>query len=238
MSTSSKRKTLVICTLIAMLVGVLVAGAIMFSQASAAARRIQAYGRLAQMRLALQLFEEEHGALPPLYLRDNLGEPIQSWRALILPYLGGELPRLSKQMDLSQRWNSDSNDSLIAGVPPEDWVWFAWDRPQTRQAISTHIVAYLGRASIWDARTGLPRGKTTEHPDAVLLIWIAKGNVHPLQPGDITEEEVRERIGKGEELLFLAASSSSSTGIVTIERGEVVFRTWQQVLDRKKGRHL
>jgi hypothetical protein len=238
MSTTSQRKAVVICTLIAMLVGALVVGAIMVNRASAAARRIKAYGRLAQMRVALQSFEEEHGALPPLCLRDNLGKPIQSWRALILPYLGGELPRLSKQMNLSQRWNSDSNDSLVASVPPGDWVYFAWDRPRTKLAVSTHIVAYLGRASIWDARTGLPRGRTTEHPDAVLLLWLATGNIHPLQPGDITEDEVRERIEKGEQVLFIAADSSSSTGIVTVERGEVVFHTDQQVLDEKKAGHL
>ena len=237
MSTGSKRRLIVICTLIAMIIGVFAASVIFLSRAKAEARRIQALGRLCQMRGALQLYETEHGTLPPLCLRDNLGIPIHSWRALILPYLGNEVSKLSKQLDLSQPWNSDSNDRLTVSVPPGEWVWFAWDRAQTRLAVSTHIVAYLGRASIWDASTGLPRGKTTEHPDAVLLIWIPKSSLHPLQPGDITEEEVRERVEKGEEVLFLAAGSSSSTGIVTLERGELVFHTRQQVLDRREGRH-
>jgi len=237
MITASNRRAVVRCTLIAMLVGVFVAGVIMLSGAKATARRMQAYGRLCQMRAALQMYEDKHGTLPPLCLRDNLGIPIHSWRALVLPFLGSEVSKLSKQMDLSQPWNSDSNDRLIDSVPPGEWVWFAWDRSQTRPDVSTHILAYLGRESIWEARTGLPKGKTTEHPDAILLIWIPKGNLHPLQPGDITEEEVRERVGKGEEVLFLAAGSSSSTGIVTIERDELVFRTRQQVLDRREGRH-
>lgn len=238
MITGSNRRTVARCILSALIIGIFVASVTMFSRAKVQARRIQAYGRLCQIRAALQSYEAHHGALPPLCLRDNVGMPIQSWRALLLPYLGpDQFSRLPRRLDLSQPWNSDLNEKLIASTPPGEWVYFAWDRARTRMEVSTHILAYLGRESIWDAKTGLPRGKTAEHPDAVLLIWIPKGNLHPLQPGDITEEEVRERVEKGEEVLFLAAGSSSSTGMVTIERGELVFRTRQQVLDQRKGRH-
>ena len=235
MITALNRRMVVRCALIAIFVGVFVAGVIMFSRAKAEARRIQAYGRLCQMRAALQIYEQEHGALPPLCLRDNLGMPIHSWRALVLPHLGSaQFSKLPKHLDLSQPWNSDFNERLVDSTPPEEWVWFAWDRAQTRMKVSTHILAYLGRGSIWDGKTGLPKGKTPEHPDAVLLIWITKGNRHPLQPGDITEEEVRQRVEKGEEVLFIVAGSSS-TGIVTLERGELVFLTRQQDVDRTRG---
>lgn len=223
MITASNRRVFVRWILIAVVVGVVVGGVIMFSRAKAGARRVQALGRLCQMRVALQLYEDEHGALPPMCLRDNVGMPIQSWRALVLPYLGSELSRLSKQLDLSQPWNSDSNDRLIANLPPGEWVCFARDRAQTVREVSTHILAYRGRESIWDAGTALPKGKTTEHPDAVMLIWVPKGSLHPLQPGDITEEEVRGRVGKGEQVLFIAAGDGRRYGVVTIEQGELAF---------------
>ena len=236
MSTASRR-VVVICTLIAMIASVLVAGVIMLSRAKAKAIEMQAYGRLSQMRLALQIYEAEHGTLPPLYLRDTLGNPSHSWRALILPYLGSPFPSgISTQLNLSQPWNSDYNRSLLDNVPPRGWVWFALNSEQITLPVSTHILAYLGGESIWEAGTGLPKGRITEHPDAVLLVWIPRGNLHPLQPGDITEEEVRKRVEKGEQVLFIAAGSSSSTGMVTIERGKLAFLTWQQVLDRREGR--
>jgi hypothetical protein len=238
MITASNRRVVVRCTLIAMIVGVFVAGVIMLSRAKAEARRMQAFGRLSQMRFALQMYEDEHGTLPPLCLRDNQEMAIHSWRVLILPYLGSpQFSKLPKHLDLSQPWNSDFNERLIDSTPPGEWVWFAWDRSQTRLDVSTHILAFLGRQSIWDARTALPKGMTTEHPDAVLLIWVPKGNLHPLQPGDVTEEEVRERVKRGEEVLFIAAGDGYRYGVVTVERGELAFHTWQQVLDRREGRY-
>ena len=172
------------------------------------------------MRAALALYESDHGTLPPLCLRDNLGRPIQSWRALILPPWGFGI---STQLNLSQPWNSDFNRQIIDSIPPGDWVWFARDRAEMKPPVSTHILAYLGRGSIWDAKTGLPKGKIKEHPDAIMLIWVPQSSLHPLQPGDITEEEVRERVEKGEEILFCAADEGYRYGIVTIERGELVF---------------
>jgi hypothetical protein len=124
---ASRRRAIVICTLIAMYVGVLVAGVIMFSRAKATANRVIASGRLSQMATALWIYEYDHGTLPPLCLRDKLGTPLQSWRALILPHLGS--PELPKQRDLSQPWNSDFNRRLTDAVPPGNWVWFALERP-------------------------------------------------------------------------------------------------------------
>ena len=219
-SAISRRKVAVICTLIVMSVGLFVAGVNMLSRAKATAERSVAIGRLSQMRIALVLHEEDHGTLPPLNLRDDQGIPIQSWRALILPRLG---LGISTQLNLSQPWNSDHNRQIIDSSPLGDWVGFALRREKITSPVSTHILAYLGRGSIWDAKTGLPKGKMTEHPDAIMLIWIPRGHLHPLQPGDITEEEVRERVAKGELVLFSAAGDSGRFGNVTIERGELVF---------------
>ena len=233
---ASRRRVVVIYTLIAMFVGLLVAGGIMLSHAKATADRMIAVGRLSQMVTALWIYEDENGTLPPLCLRDKLGAPLQSWRALVLPHLGS--PELPKQMDLSQPWNSDFNRRLTDAVPPENWVWFALKRPTTLP-ISTHILAYVGRGSIWDERTGLAKGRMSEHRGAILLVWVPESNFHPLQPGDITEEEVRERVEKGQQILFVAADrETGSSGIVTLERGELVFRTRQQLPDRREGRHL
>jgi hypothetical protein len=230
---ASRKRVVVICTLIAMFVGILVAGGIMLSRAKATANRLMAVGRLSQMVTALWIYEDDHGALPPLCLRDKTGTPIQSWRALILPYLGS--PELAEQLDLSQPWNSHFNRKLTDAVPPGNWVWFALERPTTLP-ISTHILAYVGRGSIWDGRTGLAKGRMSEHRGAIVLVWVPESNLHPLQPGDITEEEVRERLDKGQEILFVAADrETGNSGIVALERGELVFRTRRPFHDQTSG---
>ncbi len=232
--TASRRKVIVISTLIVMFVGLFVAGVIMIRRAKVRVDRLDTYGHMCQLKASLDGYEDEHGTLPPLNLRDNQGIPSQSWRALILPYtsLG-----ISTQLNLSEPWNSDYNRKIINSVLPDDWRCFAKHSWNKKFPVSTYILAYVGRESIWDAKTGFPKGTTTEHPDAILLIWIPEGKFHPLQPGDITEEEVRERVEKGEEVLFIAAGDGYRYGIVTIVRGELTFPTWQQVLDRRESRN-
>lgn len=220
-STASAGKAIIIWTLIVMTVGLFILGVCTFSRAKTHAERSTAFERLSQMRVALGIYETDQGSLPPVNLRDNFGKPIHSWRALILSQLGLEN---STQLNLSQPWNSDHNRRFLDGISAEFWVRFALEREQLTSPVSTHILAYLGKESIWDAKTGLPKGKTTEYPDAIMLIWVPKGHVHPLQPGDISEEEVRERIEQGQELFFSAAGDRYRYGKVTIERGELVFR--------------
>jgi hypothetical protein len=204
-------------------IGILASGIVIYSHKKAAVNRTLIVGRLSQMMNALCAYEAEHGTLPPLCMRNEMGAPIQSWRALILPYLGfSDLPN---QLDLSQSWNSEFNRSLTDSVPPGDWVWFTKNRPSTTP-ISTNILAYVGRLSIWDEKTGLPKGNLSEHQGAIVLLWVPDSNLHPMQPGDITEDEVHERVEKGQEILFVAAHNMTGKhGIVTIDRGQLEFHT-------------
>lgn len=199
----------------------LVAGVLLVRQAQRDARRSNALGRLSQMKFALQLYENQHGTLPPLVVRDSQGRPMHSWRALILPHLESES---LKQFDLSQPWDSDYNRKIIEETPLIDWGYFARDLLPEELPVSTHLFALLGAESIWDQTTGLPEGTMKEHPDAILLISVPISTVHPMQPGDITESEVRELVESGHEVLFIMADAPRGYGRVTIERGRLQFR--------------
>ena len=213
---------------------VLVVAVCMVRRAQRDARRSSAYGRLCQMRVALQNYESEHGTLPPLVLRDDLGEPIHSWRALVLPYLEvGSLRRL----DLSQPWNSDHNRKIIEDAPSSDWGYFARDHLPDESSPVTHIFALLGATSIWEPTTVLPKGATEERPNAILLVSVPTSTVEPMQPGDITEGEVRKIVENGHEVLFVMADTPHGYGVVTVEHSSLTFHTWQEVLDQRDGTH-
>jgi len=202
---------------------VLVFGAFLVRRAQREARRSNAYGRLCQMRLALQNYEQQYGALPPVCLRDNEGKPIHSWRALILPYLDFES---IKRLDLSQSWNSDYNRKVIDSIPVGEWTWFARDRPLDQSPARTHILALLGPSSIWDVTTGLPKGRTHERANTILLISVPESSIEPLQPSDITEDELCKMVEDGHEILFIMADAPNGYGIVTIEGGALAFHNW------------
>jgi hypothetical protein len=65
-----------------------------------------------------------------------------------------------------------------------------------------------------------------EHPNAILLVSIPESNVEPLQPKDITEDEVRKLVEDGQEVLFIVADVRDGYGIVKLEDGKLVFPTW------------
>jgi type II secretory pathway pseudopilin PulG len=75
--------------------------------AGPAARRAQCTNNLKQIALALHNYEQEHHALPPAHTVDASGQPLHSWRTLILPYL--ELGSLYQTIDLSKPWSDPAN---------------------------------------------------------------------------------------------------------------------------------
>ncbi|MGA2620694.1 MAG: DUF1559 domain-containing protein [Thermoguttaceae bacterium] len=192
------------------------------------ARRSNTYSRLYFARHVLRNYESSHGTLPPLCLRDSLGKPIHSWRALILPFL--EIESL-RRLDLSQPWNSDYNRKIIDSVPLSDWRCFSGEWPAEQPPATTHLLGYIGPQSIWETTTGKPKGTTQDHPGAILLICVPESDIHPLQPVDITEDEVRKIVARGGDVLFITAGEPHGYGVVTIEHGSLAFHVRPEPTD-------
>ena len=70
-------------------------------------RRTQCRNNLKQIALALHNYHDKYDVLPPAYTVDQNGQPLHSWRTLILPFL--ERNGLYDSIDLSQPWNASAN---------------------------------------------------------------------------------------------------------------------------------
>lgn len=75
-----------------------------------AARRTQCKSNLRQIGLALHNYVDVYGTFPPAYTVDEYGNPLHSWRTLILPYL--DQPTLYDKIDLSKPWDDPVNSEL------------------------------------------------------------------------------------------------------------------------------
>ncbi|MEZ6133603.1 MAG: DUF1559 domain-containing protein [Pirellulaceae bacterium] len=64
---------------------------------------------------ALSEYEQEHGRLPPIVTRDEHGQALHSWRALLLPYL--DEPQLQAAYRYNEPWNSPHNVALAQYRP-------------------------------------------------------------------------------------------------------------------------
>ena len=78
-----------------------------YQRAMAAQQRVRTGNRLKQVVIALQMYVDEHGQLPPAVVVDGNGEPLYSGRLLLLPYL--EQAALYERFDKTKAWNSPEN---------------------------------------------------------------------------------------------------------------------------------
>src|SRR5262249_27690932 len=58
---------------------------------------------LAGLHLALHLYHDAHGGLPPAVLYSKDGKPLHSWRVLILPHI--EESKLYEEFRLDEPWD-------------------------------------------------------------------------------------------------------------------------------------
>ena len=86
--------------------------------ASDAAGRAQKVNNFRQILIAMHNYASAKGSFPPPASRSDDGQPLLSWRVLILPYVdvpGGA--DLYKQFHLDEPWDSEHNRTLIGKMP-------------------------------------------------------------------------------------------------------------------------
>lgn len=67
----------------------------------------QSQGNLERIGIALRCYHDHHGVLPPASICDSSGQPLYSWRVLLLPYLGKR--DLYERFDKEKAWDSPEN---------------------------------------------------------------------------------------------------------------------------------
>jgi len=99
------------------LMGPVLIASLLFSvqKVRGAAERIQSANNLRQQSLAMMNYVDTNGRLPPAVVYGRNGEPLYSWRVLLLPYL--EEDNLYRRFHLDEAWDSPNNKPLSALMP-------------------------------------------------------------------------------------------------------------------------
>lgn len=77
------------------------------SKATEASRRLQCSNNIKQILLAFHHYHDDYDSFPPAYTVDENGNPLHSWRVLILPYIEGQ--DLYEKIRLNEPWDSEWN---------------------------------------------------------------------------------------------------------------------------------
>jgi hypothetical protein len=152
------------------------------SAARPAARQAVCTDHLKQISVALENYLQTHRCYPPPYLVDGSGEPMHSWRVLILKDL---VPDVYNSYNFGEPWNGPNNSKL---APKLASVFSCPNDPTNRNSDIMHT----NYAVITGPFTAFPKGKTTKfgdilgvHDETILVAEIANSHIHWMEPRDL-----------------------------------------------------
>lgn len=170
-----------------------------------AARRSGCMNNQRQIAMAIINYESANGKLPPAYSVDENGEPLHSWRVLILPYL--EERGLYDQLDLTKPWDDPANLAITqSNMPP------TYQCPSDAQVGGDTNTNYV---VVVDETTAFPPGGTQKRigdirdgvSKTVAVLESAGPGVHWAEPTDVTLKELdqigSDHVGGGFNAVFI-----------------------------------
>lgn len=148
-------------------------------QGRTAARRTQCRNNLKQIGLALHNYHDIYQSFPPAYTVDETGQPLHSWRTLILPFIDQQ--QLYDSIDLSKPWDDPANAEAFQTVVPP------YVCPSTTiDQLDTTYIGMVGPDAGLPLADGRPISEFTDGTsNTVIVIEAAEQNaVHWMNPQD------------------------------------------------------
>lgn len=142
--------------------------------------------QLERIAAAMHAYHAEHGHFPPAYSVDASGQPLHSWRVLLLPYLGPQETALYQSIILEEPWNSPSNAARGLNIPsiyacPED----SPARPDDTSYCVVSGPGFLFNGSnpskVSDVDDGLA--------NTIMLVETSRSGIHWMEPRDLTAQQ-------------------------------------------------
>ena len=216
------------------------------------ARRSQCSGHFKQIVVALHNYHDEYGSFPPAYIADAKGQPLHSWRVLLLPYI--ERADLYARYNFSEPWNGPNNRKLMAEMPHE--FGCPSEPGPMNGRTETSYVAVVGPGTVWPGEKAVGLSQILDGTTNTLLVveihdsgicWLEPRDLHtsqmPLAINPPRGQGINSRHGsqddqgpgKGVNAVFCdghtqflpnTLSSKSLRAMLTIGGGETV--TWDE----------
>lgn len=153
-------------------------------------RRAACENNAKQIALALHNYHDEHGCFPPAYVANKNGQPMHSWRTLLLPSI--EENNLYNLYNFNEPWDGPQNIKL-ANTPITSFHCPSSNNTKNLNSRSDYI-AVTGPGTIWPGNQGTRLEDITDGPsNTILLVELANSDIRWIEPRDITIERVLEK---------------------------------------------
>ena len=106
--------------------------------------------KLEYLAHAMHNYQEKNGTLPPPAMYSKDGQPLLSWRVLLLPYL--EEQSLFLEFHLDEPWDSPHNLSLLKRMPK---VYCSPEGYGAVPPFSTYYQVFVGKGAAFEGQKGV-----------------------------------------------------------------------------------
>lgn len=157
-----------------------------------------AAANLARIAQALASYADRHGRFPPAEVFSPEGQPLYSWRVLILPELGEA--GLYQRFRLDEAWDSENNLTLIDQMPP---LFASPADPNAIQANQSNYYVISGSdCVVVPSGLGRAASELVDPLDETLLVVesAAAGSSYWTQAGGLPLRSLRMGIQPGKSL--------------------------------------
>lgn len=144
-----------------------------------AAQRSACTANLRRIGAAMQQYVNEYKSFPPAYAANDRGQPMHSWRALLLPYLD---PALAAQYRFDEPWDGPNNRRLHAQMP----AVFRCPSEKTHSTSLTSYVVLVGpRTAFPGAKSVLPGDIADGARGTLTVVEVSGADINWLEPRDL-----------------------------------------------------
>ena len=194
-----------------------------------AARRMQCSNNLKQIELAMFSYEAEYGQFPPAYTVDEEGNPLHSWRTLLLPYL--DMEGTYAQLKLDEPWDSPYNLAILENLHIAPYICPSnTDSPQDNY---TNYAMVVGPGCVSDGPTGCKIEELVNGTSNTIHVIETTEPIRWFEPKDLKAEDVLGMpIGEG------SGIDSNHPGVVNASLCDGSIRTLHDNLDTQVLRAL
>jgi prepilin-type processing-associated H-X9-DG protein len=156
-----------------------------------AARRTQCSNNLKQIAIAMHNYHDVYKALPPAYTVDSDGQPLHSWRTLLLPFV--EQQALYEQIQLNEPWDSPANERFAQTVIP------VYSCPSAGPpSVDTCYMVIVGPNCAFEGERQVRFADITDGTSNTLMVVEVHDSGTPwMAPRDLEYESMQRRINGG-----------------------------------------
>ena len=175
------------------IIGVLVALLLPAIQAAReAANRAQCLNNVRQIVLAMHNYNAMHGTFPPAYIPDENGQPMHSWRVLLLPYL--ERNDIYQQYDFDQPWDSPHNKQVVASIELSIFTCPSGDNIGG----TTSYMVVTGQGTMFEGSKACSLANINDGSSyTIMIVEVPSSGRHWAEPVDISADELIEQFEEG-----------------------------------------